>query len=116
MFQVREREELELQEARQKASIKWLVCKAYRWLEVLRYISSVNNVIVVATSHRPTSSTRTTRTTTTTTTTTIDDRGLPIGSSGLGSKDLTNEIFNEPQDRQNFPGKIIKYALHLPFD
>ena len=27
--QVREREELELQDARQKASIKWLVCKAY---------------------------------------------------------------------------------------
>ena len=63
MFQVREREELELQEARQKASIKWLVCKAYRWLELLPYISSVNNVIAAATSHRPTSSTRTTRTT-----------------------------------------------------
>ena len=28
-MQVREREELELQDARQKASIKWLVCKAY---------------------------------------------------------------------------------------
>ena len=28
-LQVREREELEVQEARQKASIKWLVCKAY---------------------------------------------------------------------------------------
>jgi len=28
-FKVREREELEVQEARQKASIKWLVSKAY---------------------------------------------------------------------------------------